>query len=646
MKIIWQIDLGGIAKVKTFFDRYQHTPFVKKRITTNLADDKPSITKPVFWKRMVGCLLTTQQRSGPNTADSKPAAGAMSGNASGEVGSANPDTSREKAQPDELSLPKAEYKHVIALVHGICDIGAWHETVQNQITEPGIRVVQIRYGWFPAIRFLCPLDLTGGPVTRVLSRLNNLHAEYSNAKLSVIAHSFGTYVIQKVLRKDQNLQLWKLVFCGSVADDLADWAEFRRRVGDQVHPTADFVVNDCGTGDYWPVLAAAFGWRFGMAGATGFSEEFVTNRFHRGQNNSAGRHSLYFEGEFVKEYWKPFLVEDKPPQKGDGIQGEHLSGFVKVFYNPLARTLARLVALVVWVAVLAAFVTPLFITGRWVYHAMVTTTAQQSNQPAPEPTPLPPRQSAGGPVSGPMSTRFVGPPSPQRTSPSTSHRMSLGDFRAKLSEHYLNAHCGQVLAASSGVNRLRAMVGALLVLPADSDTWTYAATITDVIYNEYHPQSKTHDRPAFDGYDGPGGGKLNDWLTQNEEIMLSYSRVEGLGADKPRTAEWWVLCCGVADGLRHPPGRDFVTREKLEDYQRRIELKDVGLYEIVLVARYLPITRNGCRWQSISTLASTRRGWMAPCIPPRRQRWRLGRSSQKKAAVQSAKRGRSRLQCT
>ncbi len=68
MKIIWQIDLGGIAKVKTFFDRYQHTPFVKKRITTNLADDKPSITKPVFWKRMVGCLLTTQQRSGPNTA--------------------------------------------------------------------------------------------------------------------------------------------------------------------------------------------------------------------------------------------------------------------------------------------------------------------------------------------------------------------------------------------------------------------------------------------------------------------------------------------------------------------------------------------------------------------------------------------------
>ena len=68
MKIIWQIDPGDIAKVKAFFDQYQDTPFVEKRKRTNLADDKPPITKPVFWNRMVGCLLTTQQRSGPNTA--------------------------------------------------------------------------------------------------------------------------------------------------------------------------------------------------------------------------------------------------------------------------------------------------------------------------------------------------------------------------------------------------------------------------------------------------------------------------------------------------------------------------------------------------------------------------------------------------
>jgi hypothetical protein len=60
MKIIWQIDPDDIAKVKVFFDQHRDTPFVKKRIETNLRDDKPPITKPMFWERMVGCLLTTQ----------------------------------------------------------------------------------------------------------------------------------------------------------------------------------------------------------------------------------------------------------------------------------------------------------------------------------------------------------------------------------------------------------------------------------------------------------------------------------------------------------------------------------------------------------------------------------------------------------
>jgi len=71
MNIIWQIDPEDIAKVKVFFDQHRDTPFVRRRIETNLRDNKPPVTKPVFWGRMVGCLLTTQQRSGPDTAVSR-----------------------------------------------------------------------------------------------------------------------------------------------------------------------------------------------------------------------------------------------------------------------------------------------------------------------------------------------------------------------------------------------------------------------------------------------------------------------------------------------------------------------------------------------------------------------------------------------
>ncbi len=71
MKLTWQIEPADIARVQTFLAQHRDTPFVKMRIATNLRNDKPPVTKPMFWERIVGCLLTTQQRSGPKTAVSR-----------------------------------------------------------------------------------------------------------------------------------------------------------------------------------------------------------------------------------------------------------------------------------------------------------------------------------------------------------------------------------------------------------------------------------------------------------------------------------------------------------------------------------------------------------------------------------------------
>jgi hypothetical protein len=68
MKIIWQIDPEDIAKVKEFFALHRDNAFVKMRISTNLKDDKPPVSKETFWEVMISCLLTTQQRSGPGSA--------------------------------------------------------------------------------------------------------------------------------------------------------------------------------------------------------------------------------------------------------------------------------------------------------------------------------------------------------------------------------------------------------------------------------------------------------------------------------------------------------------------------------------------------------------------------------------------------
>lgn len=67
MKLIWEINKSDIDKILSFLDEHKQNPFVLKRIRRNIDKNIPAFSKEHFWKAMVSCLLTTQQRSGPNS---------------------------------------------------------------------------------------------------------------------------------------------------------------------------------------------------------------------------------------------------------------------------------------------------------------------------------------------------------------------------------------------------------------------------------------------------------------------------------------------------------------------------------------------------------------------------------------------------
>jgi thermostable 8-oxoguanine DNA glycosylase len=67
MRIIWQIDPEDVVKVKAFYSENQDNTLVQERIRRNMRADKSPVTKCQFWEELVGCLLTSQQRSGPNS---------------------------------------------------------------------------------------------------------------------------------------------------------------------------------------------------------------------------------------------------------------------------------------------------------------------------------------------------------------------------------------------------------------------------------------------------------------------------------------------------------------------------------------------------------------------------------------------------
>jgi hypothetical protein len=68
MKIIWQIKPQDVERVRAFVDSHRNDPFVRQRIASNLSETKLTPSRDDFWYMMVSCLLTTQQRSGPDSA--------------------------------------------------------------------------------------------------------------------------------------------------------------------------------------------------------------------------------------------------------------------------------------------------------------------------------------------------------------------------------------------------------------------------------------------------------------------------------------------------------------------------------------------------------------------------------------------------
>lgn len=68
MELVWNISGTDIKRIRAFIDASAKDPLVESRAATNLATTKPTLSKANLWHALVGCLLTTQQKSGPNGA--------------------------------------------------------------------------------------------------------------------------------------------------------------------------------------------------------------------------------------------------------------------------------------------------------------------------------------------------------------------------------------------------------------------------------------------------------------------------------------------------------------------------------------------------------------------------------------------------
>jgi hypothetical protein len=195
----------------------------------------------------------------------------------------------------QIPLPKI----VVILIHGIRTFAPWQELIRDELDNYNSTITYpIGYDYFDAFRFWCPIFTRKKPVNRVLNELRGIQLKHRNDKICVIAHSYGTYIISQILLHQSDIQIDRLLLCGSVISQDYGWEKI-------VNYPVSGILNDCGSKDIWPVLAKSLSWGYGASGTYGFKTHKVYDRFH-----DFG-HSDFFKIEFIKNYWIPYIVEKK-----------------------------------------------------------------------------------------------------------------------------------------------------------------------------------------------------------------------------------------------------------------------------------------------------------------------------------------------
>lgn len=199
-------------------------------------------------------------------------------------------------------LPAAflpQRKHVVVLLHGMNTNAEWQEALAEAIRNSShIEPLVVGYGNFHPVKFWLPYVFRRGRIKKVLKDLRGIRDDNPDADISIVAHSFGTYIVCKMIAAHSDIKFHRILLCGSIVDTDYDW----HAVSKQFNGVA---INDIGRRDIWPSMAKALSWDYGDSGCIGFQHSLVRDRhFTYG-------HSGFLNARHMQKYWLPYLLDGK-----------------------------------------------------------------------------------------------------------------------------------------------------------------------------------------------------------------------------------------------------------------------------------------------------------------------------------------------
>jgi pimeloyl-ACP methyl ester carboxylesterase len=171
------------------------------------------------------------------------------------------------------------------------------------LEKAGFSVAATSFGRFKLARFLIPIpSLRETAIERIRTQIVQAIQRHRPDCISVIAHSFGTFVVAKIIERDPEIRWNRVIFCGSVLPENFPFHQYEGRFRE--------ILNEIGAKDVLPAFAQSVTWGYGSIGTHGLNNPAVKNRWHYGLS-----HSDFLKPEFIEKFWVPFL------QKGEALPG-------------------------------------------------------------------------------------------------------------------------------------------------------------------------------------------------------------------------------------------------------------------------------------------------------------------------------------
>ena len=196
--------------------------------------------------------------------------------------------------------PPASFSNAVITLHGIRTHARWQRAFAEVATAAGLdaRLDRWNFGYFSSLRFFLPWARRAKVRwLRTVFEIEFPAVQTTLSRPSIIAHSFGTYIVGYALLRYPYLRVNRVLLCGSILPTEFPWDVLLERGQVQA------VRNEYGSEDIWTELVEWFVPGTGRSGVVGF----MATHPRLEQERFTFAHSEYFERGHMASKWIPFL---------------------------------------------------------------------------------------------------------------------------------------------------------------------------------------------------------------------------------------------------------------------------------------------------------------------------------------------------